>query len=164
MTEFLHNWIKGLAAAALFSSVMLTLTPKGNVKQIVKLVCGALLTFVLLSPLTKVNFDSLSEFIARTKLEGREISSTSEYETQLLMKLIIEEETQAYILDKALKLGIEDLKVKVTAKTGDKYPYPYSAELSTGTKGSLREELTSYIEGELGIPRERQSWDNTDGN
>jgi stage III sporulation protein AF len=159
MTDFLHNWIKGLAAAALFSSVMLMLTPKGNVKQIVKLVCGALITFVLLSPLTKLNFDALAEFIALTKLEGKEIASSTEYETQLLMKLIIEEETQAYILDKALKLGIENLKVKVTVSSGENCPYPYSVELSGVETAAAKEELSSYIEGELGIPKERQSWD-----
>ena len=122
MSDFLGNWIKGIAAAAIFSSVMLTVTPKGSVKQVVKLVCGALLTFVLLSPLKSLNMDKLSEFISKTKLQGQEIVASSENEADLIMKHIIEDETEAYILDKASKLGITEIKAEVGARQGTKYP------------------------------------------
>jgi stage III sporulation protein AF len=158
MSDFLGSWIKALAAAAIFASVMLAVTPKGAVRQTVKLICGALLTFALLSPLKSLNFDKLAEFISKARLDGREIAASSEKEAALLMKLIIEEETEAYILDKAEALGISGLQVEVSVKEGGQYPYPYSAKIACGASREQKSELSSLIEGELGIPADRQLW------
>jgi stage III sporulation protein AF len=158
MAGFLENWIRGLAAAAILAAVMLICTPKGSVRQVVKLVCGALLTFVLLSPLKELNIDRLSEFISKARYDGRQLAASAENESELIMKLIIEDETAAYILDKASKLGIVEPEVKVTVKEGESCPYPYSVEISCNASEGLKDELSSLIEGELGIPRDRQIW------
>lgn len=158
MGSFLESWIRGLAAAAIFSAAMLALAPKGSARRIVKLVCGALLTFVLLSPLKELSYDRLAEFIAETRLEGREIAASSEYEADLLMKLIIEDETEAYILDKAAKLGISVAKVEVALRDGAEYPYPWSAVISCEADAAQKDELSAFLEGELGIPKDRQAW------
>lgn len=70
------------------------------------------------------------------------------------MAELIEERTAAYISDKAKALGLS-VAVRVETKTGDGgVPAPWAVRL-TGTES---EALASYIEGELGIPRERQVW------
>ncbi len=158
MSGFLGGWIKGLAAAAIFASVMLAVVPKGSFRQVAKLICGALLTFALLSPLKTLNFDKLAEFISKARLDGREIAASSEKEAVLLMKLIIQEETEAYILDKAAALGISGMQVEVTVKEGGQYPYPYSAKITCRASQEQINNLASLIEGELGIPADRQIW------
>ena len=70
------------------------------------------------------------------------------------LKALIESQTAAYISDKANALGLE-VTVRVEAEAGaDGIPVPAAADI----QGARSEELASYMEQELGIPRERQSW------
>ena len=67
---------------------------------------------------------------------------------------LIEERTAAYISDKANTLGLT-VTARVETETGtDGVPVPVAVRL----EGERSEALTAYIEGELGIPRERQVW------
>ena len=67
---------------------------------------------------------------------------------------IIETRTAAYISDKADALGLTVTAEVQTEAGPEGIPVPYQAELT----GAWSEELASYMEGELGIPRERQVW------
>ena len=51
MTELLRRWILGLAGTAIICAAAAALTPKGQVKKVVQLLCGAVMTVALLSPL-----------------------------------------------------------------------------------------------------------------
>ena len=71
---------------------------------------------------------------------------------------VIASRTEAYILDKAARLGLS-LTVRVETETGaEGVPLPWAAEVS----GPRSEELAAYMERELGIPRERQVWHETE--
>ena len=67
---------------------------------------------------------------------------------------LIESETEAYILDKAARMGLT-VRIKVgTEENSEGVPVPVSAELT----GTPSRELSRWIEAELGIPVERQVW------
>ena len=72
---------------------------------------------------------------------------------------IIEQETAAYISDKAESLGL-DVSVRVRAESDGKNPPVLIAELT----GETSESLARYLVEELGIPRERQVWNNEGDN
>ena len=81
----------------------------------------------------------------RTKLEE---------ERKKKLGTLIESETEAYILDKAARIGLT-VRIKVgTEENSDGVPVPVSAELT----GTPSRELSRWIEAELGIPVERQVW------
>ena len=75
-----------------------------------------------------------------------------EIEQQKEMQALIEQETAAYISDKAQDMGLE-CRVTVRCKVGEEgVPYPDSVTV----EGAASEELRRWITRELNIPSERQ--------
>ena len=158
MIGTLQIWVKTLAAASLIAAGALALTPKGAAKSAVRLCAALLLLAVLLGPVRELRLEDLAEAIAAQRLKGRDLSSSVQADTELLYHVIIQEETEAYILDKAALLGMESMTVEVTLKEGEACPYPWSAALQGDASREQRELLADCLEGELGIPKERQRW------
>ena len=166
MTEGLESWVRGLAAAGLFTGAVLALSPGGRSGKVLRLVCTLLLLAVLLSPLGRLDYDAYAEELSRRRLLGLDLSAKGEAESLRLLGSVIQQQTEAYILDQAAALGIRAARVEVTLAAGEEIPYPRSAEvwLEGGTTG--KEALEEILEGELGIPPRRQIWhvDNWDEN
>lgn len=163
MMEMVRTWLLGVTGSAFISSIAMALTPDGKIKKIVSLVCGFVMMTALISPLISFDFDSLSQYIVEYKNASEDYRINLEQENENLQRDIIEEESEAYILDKAIVLGIENCAVSVgTKKTEDSYWYPYKAEIDGAASESQREALSSYIEANLGIPAERQYWSGSD--
>ena len=157
--EILRNWILGLAGAALFSGVVIALTPKGKWLSVMTLICGFMLLSVLVSPVVRLDMERLSRSIVEYKASIGAYGEILEGENQRLMAEIIEREAAEYILDKAAQLGIplEGVTVITRLDNGD-YPYPYAAELQGDATEEEKESLADLLEGELGIAKERQTW------
>ena len=67
---------------------------------------------------------------------------------------LIESATEAYISDKAKSMGLT-LKVRVTAETDESgMPVPIQVKVTGPWSG----ELSGWLETELGLPAERQVW------
>lgn len=148
-----------IAAAAL--SVLLSLITsflrESSAKKTVLLLCGAVLTVALLKPILSVRADWIAEAIS--SVEFRKIEAETEISTRNteILKSIICEKAEAYILDKAKELGAA-VTVHVEAETGKYYPYPAYAEISGTLSAEDRIALTRYMEATLGIPAERQTY------
>ena len=109
----------------------------------------ALLRPVLGADLERLHLD-LGDYERAIEERQEELASAGNAE----LKALIESQTAAYISDKAKALGLE-VTVRVEAEAGaDGIPVPAAADI----QGARSEELASYMEQELGIPRERQSW------
>ena len=74
----------------------------------------------------------------------------------MLDRTYIEERCQAYILSKAAQLGAPVTEARVTARweEDDMVWYPWTVTLDCPRHAAL----AGLIEGELGIPAERQEW------
>ena len=79
-------------------------------------------------------------------------------QNQLLYESIIEEETGAYILDKAESLGVT-CQVEVVVAWDDEIPQPRSACLTGTWTQAQRDALAEMMQADLGIPYERQSFE-----
>ena len=154
MIGALREWLTSIVVVTLLLSVAQTLVPEGSIRRVASFVGGLILLAVLLRPVLGTDLERL-----RLDLDGyeqalqearQELASSGE--TELTKR--IEERTAAYISDKADALGLE-VTVRVETDTGDDgVPVPAAAEVT----GPRSEELASYMENELGIPRERQVW------
>lgn len=158
MIEILTNWIRTLAASALLGSAALSMTPKGMAKGAVRLVCALMLTAALAAPLRELDPDTLAEGLARQRLLERELTDQTTSDMALLQQIVIQKESEAYIWDKASLLGIHDIRVKVTLRTGEDVPYPWSIEIGGRIAPAQREELSRLLLADLGVPEERQIW------
>ncbi|MBR5701153.1 MAG: hypothetical protein IKX47_01705 [Oscillospiraceae bacterium] len=166
MTEGLESWVRGVAAAGLFTGAVLALAPGGRSGKVLRLVCAMLLLAVLLSPLGRLDFDVYAEELSRQRLLGQDLSVKGEAESLRLLGSVIQQRIEAYILDQAAALGIRAARAKVTLAAGEEVPYPWSAEVWLEGEPPGKETLGEILEGELGIPPRRQIWhvDNRDEN
>lgn len=156
MTECLSQWIFGLTAMALFCAAALALTPESRVRRIVQLACTLAMAIALLSPFARLDMDSYARSLARYRETLIAAENGGRNNAQRLSRTIIEEECAAYISDKGNELGLAPFAIRVQAKWGDAFWYPYEVWLTT----PWSEKLSRWIEGELGVPRERMHWSN----
>ena len=154
----LADWVRTLAVGAVFCAVVLLLIPEGNEKRALKLVCAVMLTILLIRPLRELDMERLSEAITRQRLETSVITENADELSRELCGSIIREETEEYIWDAARRLGIGKLGLRLRLKSGGELPVPWSIDLTGVYTERQRDELSLLLEGELGIPRERQTW------
>lgn len=154
MMEALRTWLTAVAAVVLLLSVVQLLIPEGPLRETAALIGGLILLTVLLRPVLEIDFSDARTAIPsfRAYVEQRQAELESA-QTETLAELI-ESETAAYISDKAEELRLT-LQIRVMAKVDPSgVPIPTRVEIS----GGRSDELSRWIEAELGIPKERQVW------
>ena len=147
-------WLTSIVMVTLLLSVAQTLIPEGTIRKIAGFTGGLILLVALLRPVLGADLErlhlDLGDYERAIEERQEELASAGNAE----LKALIESQTAAYISDKANALGLE-VTVRVETDTGDDgVPVPAAAEVT----GPRSEELASYMENELGIPRERQVW------
>lgn len=154
MMEMIRSWLIGVTCAAILVSLANSLMPAGAVRKIARLTGGLILMLAVLQPLLKLDPGDLSGYMDDYEAAMSQSQAGLEQENDTLLKSIIEEKTEAYILKKADELGLSR-RAKVQAKAGeDGIPVPYSVKL-TGKRDARLEKI---IETDLAIPAARQSW------
>ena len=153
MIETVRTWLTAVAAVTLLLSVVQQLVPPGSLRETASFAGGLILLTVLLQPLAALrgadldlNFQDCRQAVEQqqTELEDRR---------QAELAALIESATAAYISDKADSMGLA-LEARVTAEAADGVPVPVRVTL-TGEKSG---ELSRWLETELGIPADRQVW------
>lgn len=154
MIGAVREWLTGLMVVTMLLSVAQTLIPEGSVRKAASFTGGLILLAALLQPVLKTDLGRLRlDMGDYERAIGERQAELSSAGKEALAELI-ETKTAAYISDKADALGLS-VEARVETKTGeDGVPVPFSVRL----KGQRSGELASYIEGELGIPQERQVW------
>ena len=147
-------WLTSIVMVTLLLSVAQTLIPEGTIRKIAGFTGGLILLVALLRPVLGADLErlhlDLGDYERAIEERQEELASAGNAE----LKALIESQTAAYISDKANALGLE-VTVRVEAEAGaDGIPVPAAADI----QGARSEELASYMEQALGIPRERQSW------
>lgn len=152
----MRQWIIGIVAASLLSSLALTLSPAGRVKSVTRLVCGLVCALTVASPLFQLDIDTIAAGIAGYQRRAEEITAQAEDEEKMLERTYIEEKYAAYILAKATEAGASVTDAAVLARWDDEELvwYPWEATLY----GTYSPELSRSIEADLGIPAQRQNW------
>lgn len=146
-------WLSAVVTVALLLSVAQTLIPEGTIRRIASFTGGLILLVTLLRPLLGADLSRLDLDLEDYKEAIQERQTELEADGKTELARLIETRTAAYISDKADALGLE-LSVRVETRAEEGVPVPWSAELT----GRQSEELSAYIERELGIPRGRQIW------
>ncbi len=157
MSEGLREYLLGICAAALLSSLALALCSELSVRRVVALCCGLLMAAGVLRPIGKFDDANLAQSIARTQMQAEKIRTGVEVKNRELVGQIIKQKTEAYILDKATSLGLT-AQAQVTLAGEDVYPYPHAVTIYGRADAEQMQALSTYIEQEFAIPKERQAW------
>ncbi len=120
-------------------------------RQIVKLLCGAYLAGLALSPVAQLEWELPDLDAIRREAQAAVSDGTRQAESA--QDAIIKERCEAYILDEAAVLGLR-LTVEVDVAQGKP-----AAAIMTGDVGAGdRQILSTQIARNLGIGKEAQTW------
>ncbi len=159
MIDLLRSWLIGITAAAMIAALIDWIVPDGITKKISKLAGGLLILVAILQPLVAVGHTDISDEFDGYRVNTEGYSKALENENVRLMKIIIEEETAAYIQDKAKELGLVcDVSVECRINEENK-PYPAAIEVAGNFTNAQIEKLTQLIEADLAIPKDRQCYE-----
>ena len=127
---------------------------KPGTYQVVKLIAGLFLTFVVINPVTKLDFSRMDTYLDAITCEGNEATAVGENMARDAQRNIIMSSVRSYILDKAETYGAK-LAVEVIL---DQDNMPISVELSGALSPYAKAQMTGIIETDLGISKENQVW------
>lgn len=154
--EGLRQYILSVVAAALICSLVSCVMPQGKARQLLRLLCGAVLTTVVLGPLMGIDNIPLSDFLEQWEVDAAYYTDQGEQMTQDALAESIKGQTEAYILDKADALGTA-IQAEVTLSQSDP-PVPVSVTLTGEASPYVRSRLEAILESDLGIAKENLKW------
>lgn len=158
----LKQWILGITCAALIGALGSALAPAGRVKKAGRLAAGLLLLLAAVKPLGGVDYDALAGALSEYRPDGAAYEAALEEKSGAVLKAVIEERTNAYISDKAKTLGM-DCTAEVTYYYGpDGEVRPEAVVVRGEFTDNQQGELSRALEGELGIPAQKQSFERTE--
>ena len=158
MIGAIRTWLMGIICCAAVVALAEAIMPKGTVRKIGMTIGGLVLMVTILQPVLSFDFGRLSGLMARYRLEAEEDSRRLAEENQTLMGDIIEEQTAAYIADKAEELGAS-VQVDVTCQLDETgFPYPTAVTVSGNLTEEQRDSLSRCIEGDFAVPVEHQNF------
>ena len=153
----LQRYLLAVTAAALAVSLVRAVPQNRSIARIVDLLGGVIVLIVLLRPIFSLRIHDLDSCFTEFRPDGAlidEAVSAGEKESARL----ITEQTRAYILDKARSLGAEVTVQIELAALSEHYQYPYRVTLQGRWTARQRQALGDYLFQTLGIPEERQIW------
>ena len=154
MMEGLRQWLLGIVLTAFAAGLAMDLAPKGREQAYVRMVGGLLLMLALLGPLGTALREETVLPAGGFSSGVRETAEGYREKQRLALAEIIEERTEAYICDKAEALGLA-VEVRVETAPGEgEIPLPAAVYI----RGPYSDALGAAIQKEVGIPAEKQIW------
>ncbi len=155
MISLIRDWVISLCASALFCAFLNEITPVGKVKKVQQTVCAIVMAIAFFKPLLNLNYESYGISLAKYESAALSITQNAEKISNSLSRKYIEEQTEAYILDKAQTLGCEIAGADVQLRWSDRGVwYPVSAEIFC----AYDSRLSSSVQANLGIAEENLKW------
>lgn len=159
MMDAVRRYLFSLCAAALLCSLVRALVPKGRMKSICSLLCGVFLAMTALTGLAGWELSDVAEELTKMRIAAEEARTGVEIGNREALSAIIKSKTEAYIWDKAQELGLA-VAIDVTVEEDGSYPYPAAVRITGPFTEPQRQSLTRYIEENLAIGKEQQTWIN----
>lgn len=156
----IRQWLLGVTATALVLALAETLAPEGSVKKVCKLAGGLALLLAAVGPaLGLLDGGWITQAVDNWRSRSQSCEQELEDQRDQFYLSIIEEETAAYVMDKARELGL-DCEAEVTyGYDEDGAPCPREVAARGTWTEKQREALTRLLEEELGVPAQRQYYE-----
>ena len=159
MTGVVRQWLLGVTCTALVMAVADSLAPAGSVKRVCRMAGGLALLLAAVSPLIRLDSGMLSNLLEGHQAMLRGYEETLEEQNNLIYQTIIAENTAAYIVDKAEEMGIS-CQAEVTLSYDENgVPCPWEVTAWSAWTDETREALAQLLEDDLGVPPQRQHYE-----
>ena len=159
MTGLIRQWLLGVVCTALVMAVADSLAPEGSVKKVCRMAGGLALLLAAAGPIIRLDGGMLSSVLEghQALLQGYE--ETLEEQNNLFYQTIIEENTAAYIVDKAEEMGIFCQAEVTLSYDEDGVPCPWEVTARGDWTDEARVALARLLEDDLGVPPQRQHYE-----
>ncbi len=155
--QSLRSYILSIVASSIICAcVQVLIGKKGTSAKLIRMVCGIYMAIVFVSPLHKIDFSIYTDYFSGIMHQAEDAVSEGQNIAQQKRKEIIIRQTQSYILDKASSFGV-DVEVDVTV-SDDATQAPNAITIKGAVSPYVKKMLTNYIEEQIGIPKEAQTW------
>lgn len=159
MMDWMRQWLLGVTCTALVLALAESLSPAGNVKKVCRLAGGLALVLAVVSPILSLDEGAMSRALSEYGFHVQRYEEALSEQNDLLYKTIIEENTAAYIVDKAEELGISCQTEVTFAYDEDGMPYPWEVTARGTWTQEQRQALAHMLEEDLGVPPQRQTYE-----
>lgn len=153
----LKQYLLSITAAALLFSFSSELLTSGKWKKISGLLGSIILILAIVSPIFSLDTDDLTRSISKFLLETEMEQTGIEINSRELQSILIKENIQTYIQDRAMAMGIK-LQVDVRMRDDGQFPIPDFVALHGAISTDEKEKMIRFISGDLGIPEDKQEW------
>ncbi len=151
--------LRQLCLMSIFCGAALSISPEGSVKKLMNVLVTAVLITAVLGPLRGFDFSEYALQKSKLNQQEHQLMESGADLSRRLNRLVIEDEYEAYIMDKAAELEIEisSLKIGVIWSTEGLW-VPESVEITSTADTEKKSRLGRIITADLGIAPERQYW------
>lgn len=145
-----------LTAAVICGCITFFFGKKKTYGKLISMLCGLFMVITVISPWTNMDFSNVFSFADSINTDGTNIARSGQENAYNALSAIIIDACEAYILEEAKNLGA-DIQITVTLSE-DEYPVPQKIAIEGNVSPYAKAKLTTMIEGDVGIPKERQIW------
>ena len=131
---------------------------KGKAKGIVKLCGGCLLILAALEPLVQVDFTSLPDLGRKLGLSQIEGLEAAREKNELLLKQLVESQTQDWLQSQGEALGIEAAYTVTAGQSPEGLWVPERVEIRGYLSPEQKQALSRLIGEGLSLPNEALRW------
>lgn len=142
-----------IIAVVIICSVIKTFSKKSAYRNILQFVLAIIMFSVVLQPLPKLRISNMDWKVNNLFEESEAAVNDGVHTAENTFATIITEKVGAYIVEKAAEHG-----AKIAAIVRLDGTIPQTVDVSGNVSPYVQSILSSWIESELGIPREAQSW------
>lgn len=155
----MYDGIRQLCAISMLCGAALSILPEGGVKRVAEILCTASLILAILSPIRELDIETYALGSAKLRQMEASLSQEGQEAGERLNRIVIEQEYETYIMDKAAELGINYLTADVEVQWSlEGLWIPYGVQVDSDCSESSRNSLSRILVSDLGIPYERQRW------
>lgn len=157
MTIAFRNYLLSITGACLLLTVVMAVLKEGTIRKYAAMAGGLLIILTVISPLLKIDTASAAEALWSFELRTDAVNSGIEIGSDTLLRQVITDKCNTYILDKASALGLE-LQVEVQLEDEADIPYPVRVVIRGNWSPAEQQKLSDDISENLGIPKKCQEW------
>ncbi len=160
MMGLVRQWLLGVTAAALVLALAEALAPEGGAKKVCRLAGGLALLLAAVGPVMGIlDGSAITRAVDGWKNRAQSYALELEEQRDQFYLTVIEEETAAYVMDKAREFGFECAAEVTWSYDEDGVPCPWEVTARGAWTEQQRGSLEALLEEELGVPAQRQYYE-----
>lgn len=156
MTDGFQSYLITVCAAAILAVLIPALITQNMIRKTAEFAGGMLLLIIVLAPIVTLDLSEfrqvLTSYMQTSPLSSKDLSN------QDFVAERIRSQCEEYILDKADTFGMT-VEAKVRLNDNPTYPLPIGVSVSGRYSPWQKEQLSSVITQDLGIPEDQQEWE-----